>query len=74
MAAKGTKDAATNDTDRDRHLTFRKLVHRVTSEGEIPDVAVERLEVVAFASGECTYRYWLPRSDEPEGGYLPPPE
>jgi hypothetical protein len=60
------------DYDVDRYPTFRDVLRRVLDEVEAADSPIERLEVTTLASGEATYRYWLPRAEEPEGGYLPP--
>lgn len=74
MAAKDTKAPKQLDFNVDRYPTFTQLIARIQSEAEIPDVAVERLEITCLASGDATYRYWTARAEEPEGGYLPPPE
>lgn len=60
------------DPDVDRHPSFVAGMRRILQEADVPDVPIERLEVAFLASGEATYRYWLPRADEPEGGYLGP--
>lgn len=58
------------DTDQDRYPTFKAALSRIARESEFADTAVERLEVHCFASGEATYRIWLPRAEDPEGGYF----
>lgn len=60
------------DTDADRHPTFVQALRRILQEAEIPDIAIERLEVFVHASGDVTYRMWAPRAEDSEGGYLPP--
>jgi hypothetical protein len=65
-------DSTPVNTDEDRYPTLTRLLQRIISETPAGDDLVERLEVNAFASGEGTYRYWAPRAEEPEGGYLAP--
>jgi hypothetical protein len=62
----------TFDALRDRHEDFRSALQRILAEGNIEEGPVERLEVFIHASGDLTYRYWAPRAEESEGGYLPP--
>lgn len=60
------------DHNTDRYPTFSSAVQRILKEGNLPDGGIERLEVTCLASGEVAYRWWTPRADEPEGGYLEP--
>lgn len=60
--------------DEDRYRTIHSVLAEIMDQEHIPDVGVERIEVTCLASGDATYRWWLPRADEYEGGYLPPPE
>lgn len=55
----------------DRYPNIYDLLAAIQESGNLPNVPLERLEVTALASGEAQYRYWLPRAEEPEGGYLP---
>lgn len=59
------------DSDVDHHPTFTRALRRILQESEIEDEPIERLEVFIHASGELTYRYWRPRAEESDGGYLP---
>jgi hypothetical protein len=65
-------NASTVDTDADRYPSTVEGLRRVIRDAELPEGGIERLEVRFLASGEATYRVWLPRAEEPEGGYLPP--
>lgn len=56
--------------DVDHYPNVYDLLAHLTSAGLLPNTPVERLEVTALASGEATFRYWTPRAQEPEGGYL----
>lgn len=62
----------TFDHNQDRHPTFDQVMQRISHEADLPTGPVERLEVNCLASGELTYRWWTPRAEEPEGGYLGP--
>lgn len=59
------------DPNKDHHVPFRTALRRILDEGKIEEGPVERVEVFIHASGELTYRYWPPRAEESEGGYLP---
>lgn len=69
---KPSEKQASFDPDTDRYPTAKNALQRIIAEGELPDGPIEWLEVTALASGECTYRIRLPRSEDTEGGYLPP--
>jgi hypothetical protein len=60
------------DTDADRYpklsSVLNKIQHHVASEID----HVERVEVYCFASGEASYRVWLPKAEDPEIGTFPP--
>lgn len=59
------------DPDQDHYPDATRLLLGLVEGGYLPNGPVERLEVMSQASGEATFRYWTPRADEPEGGYLP---
>jgi len=67
-----SSESASVDTDSDRYPTFVQGMRRILQEAEIADEPIERLEVNFLASGEATYRYWLPRAEDSDGGYLGP--
>lgn len=56
--------------DEDRHPRLDKVMARITATLGATDVVIERLEIFANASGDASFRYWPPRSEEPEVGYL----
>lgn len=58
------------DHDIDRYPTFNQGMQRILNEAAIDDAPIDRLEVRFLANGDCTYRYWTPRAEEPEGGFL----
>lgn len=62
------------DTDSDRYPTLNEVLSSISTHIDDGNIVVERVEVTALANGECTYRYWEPRSEEPEGGFMPSPE
>jgi hypothetical protein len=47
-------------------------MRRIIESADLPDTPIERLEVNFLASGDATYRFWLPRAEDSEGGYIPP--
>ena len=59
------------DTDVDRYPNIYDVLVKLQHDANLPNEPIERIEVTALASGECTYRYWLARAEEPEGGYWP---
>jgi hypothetical protein len=63
---------STLDTDSDRYPTFNRAMRRILEHAELPETPIERLEVNFLASGDATYRYWEPRAEESDGGYIPP--
>jgi hypothetical protein len=67
-----TKRAREIDTDSDRYPTLGKVLHKIGQEIGKDTSTVERVEVNVLPSGEATYRYWAPRAEESEGGYLAP--
>lgn len=73
MAENGEPEQQQLDTDQDRYPTFRDVLHAILDDADFPDEPIERCEVTTLANGEATYRYWLSRAEEPEGGLLPPP-
>jgi hypothetical protein len=58
------------DTDQDRFPEPREVLDRVVNDEGFPEGPFERLEIWAMASGECTWRVWAPREDEPVGGAI----
>jgi len=56
--------------DEDRHPRLDKVLGRMHAHLGATDVVIERLEIFANASGDASFRYWPPRSEEPEIGYL----
>jgi len=60
------------DHNEDRYPTLDYVFARVLDAIGDEVLAVERVEVAALASGECTYRVWPARAEEPEQGYFPP--
>jgi hypothetical protein len=73
MAAKATKEEKQPDHNVDRYPNIYDVLSNISEQADLPNGGIERLEVSCFASGEATYRYWTPRAEEPEGGYLPRP-
>jgi hypothetical protein len=71
-AEKTTAEASTLDTEQDRYPEIRQALRRILESAEVGTGQVERLEVFFHASGDATYRYWAPRAEESEGGYIPP--
>lgn len=67
----GPRELSLEEANQDRYPTFGEVVRRIIGVEGIEDVPVERVEVTALASGEATYRVWMPRAEEAEGGYLP---
>jgi len=67
-------DNGQHDTDVDRYPSLDYCFARVLDAIGDDIETVERIEVSALASGECTYRVWPARAEEPEQGYFPPPD
>ena len=72
MAKKGSQDLTLAEANKDRYPDFAQVLSRIQSESDALGKHVERLEIYTLPNGEATYRVWLPRADEPLGGYLPP--
>jgi hypothetical protein len=60
------------DTDQDRYPAIGQVCNRIANALRSMDTGVEKVEITCFANGDATYRVWAPRSEEPEGGFLPP--
>jgi hypothetical protein len=73
LAAKTQSAAEQLDHNVDRYPDARTAIRRVAQEAVLPEGPIERLEFTFLAGGEATYRVWAARAEEPEGGYLPPP-
>lgn len=73
MAKQRDEQPQVLDHNVDRYPTFVQGIRRILQEGDFEDIPIDRLEVRFLASGEATYRYWAPRAEDAEGGYLPPP-
>lgn len=57
----------------DHYQPIRKVIQRVLQESEFPTGDVERVEITCLANGECTYRVWPARAEEPvQGTYMNP--
>lgn len=72
MPKNPVQSAAEKNPDVDHHLTFVTALRRILEDADFDDVPIERLEVYCHASGDVTYRFWYPRAEESEGGWLPP--
>jgi len=69
-----TDDGQELDTELDRYPTLEEIFSKILDAVDVTDGPVDRIEVTALASGECTYRVWQARTEEPEQGYFPPPD
>lgn len=67
---RSTKEELTPVHERDRYPRLVDVLEGILNDDTIPDGPVERLELTALANGEATYRYWLPRAEESEGGAM----
>ena len=74
MAKESTKADRKVDFNSDRYPTAQEGLRRVLDEGDWAKITVDRIEVRFQANGEGTYRYWSPRAEEPEMGFLPSQE
>lgn len=59
------------NTDADRYPKFKEGMRRILDESNVPDDEVSRLEVNFLPNGEATYRYWIRKDEDSEGGVLP---
>jgi hypothetical protein len=64
----------TIDTDQDRYPKLRGVLQAILQDASLEDAEIERLELTSLADGSATYRYWTPRADEPDGGFLAAPQ
>jgi len=71
MAERGRVGSEAIDTDADRYPSLEHVVAALLADENIPQTAIEKVEITCLASGEATYRVWAARAEEPEGGYLP---
>jgi hypothetical protein len=55
----------------DNYPNLADSIDLVVEAEDFPQGEVERFEMFLHASGEVTWRAWLPRADEPVGGYIP---
>lgn len=72
MAEQPLGQGPVKNPDQDHHMTFTRALRRILQEAPIENESIERLEVFIHASGDLTYRYWFPRAEDSEGGWLPP--
>jgi hypothetical protein len=70
VAAKATKEERQPDHNVDRYPNVYDLLTAIQARADLPNEPIDRLEVRCLASGEATFRYWFPRAEEPDGGYL----
>jgi len=61
------------NTDEDRYLDAATALQKIVAADDFPQGQVERIEVTMLASGECTWRVWPARAEEPVGGYIAAP-
>jgi hypothetical protein len=64
------QDQGQADAGEDQYVDMADVVERVLNEDDVPSGPIERVEIVAHASGDATWRVWTPRAEEPIGGYL----
>lgn len=72
MANKGTatRSRGVDDADVDRFPNLKQILSELAGSDGVPDVPIERLELTTLANGDATYRYWEPRAEESEGGFI----
>jgi hypothetical protein len=71
VAKESTKNRPETDTDRDRYPELSKVFSKILEAEDIPQGAIERVEVSCLAGGDATYRVYTPRAEEPIIGYFP---
>lgn len=59
--------------DEDRYPDPSKAVEAVLQAEDFPTGPVDRIEIRTTADGSATWRVWLPREDEPIGGFIASP-
>lgn len=60
--------------DEDRYPEFNKVLAALKQATDLGQLPVEHLEVHCHASGDATYKVWLQRVEEPDGGFIPADE
>lgn len=60
------------DVDVDRFPVLEEVIRQLAGDEDLSGGPFQRVEVHGFANGAATYRVWLPRTEEPESGYIPP--
>lgn len=68
-AAQGVEEV---DHNTDRYPTLSEVLERILAHEELPDVAVDRVEITTFANGEANCRWFESRAEEPEFIHLEP--
>lgn len=73
MARDSQQTPSKVDHNTDRFPTLKEGLRRILGDDTVEDITIDRLDVRYQANGEVAFRYWEPRAEEPNVGFLPDP-